>query len=177
MDLLARPIGGVGQTVDVYLECRLIYVRFSWRLNLPLCMQLAYRMYLCHTLNLPSCICQSPNWNEPHTASRTPRFGIFTNPYPNQFGESQFQYGDCFVGVFQSPTRSEFSHQKLRQSQRHGAPLLTKNLGNQHTAPANQELDKQEKGRLLRGWLLLTSQSDVSQISVLYGYVFLARPA
>jgi hypothetical protein len=41
------------------------------------------------------------------------------------------------------------------KSQRHGAPLLTKNLGNQHTAPANQELGEQEKG-----WLLLTSQIE-----------------
>ena len=57
--------------------------------------------------------CWSPNWNEPHTASGTPRFGILTNPYPNRFGESPFQYGDCFFGVFfQSRTRSAFSHQK-----------------------------------------------------------------
>jgi len=44
--------------------------------------------------------CWSPNWNEPHTASGTPRFGILTNPYPNRFGESPFQNGDCFFGVF-----------------------------------------------------------------------------
>jgi hypothetical protein len=62
--------------------------------------------------------------------------------------------GIGFLGVFfQSRARSAFSHQKLRQSQCHGAPLPTKNLGNQHTAPANQELGEQEKGRLL----LLTS--------------------
>jgi hypothetical protein len=61
-----------------------------------------------------------------------------------------YQFGDCFFGsFFQSRTRSAFSHQKLRQSQRHGAPLLTKNLGNQHTVPANQELGEKEKGRLL----------------------------
>jgi len=45
--------------------------------------------------------------------------------------------------------------QDRRQSQRHGAPLLTKNLGNQHTSPANQELGEQEKG-----WLLLPSQIE-----------------
>ena len=51
-----------------------------------------------------------------------------------------YQFGDCFFGsFFQSRTRSAFSHQKLRQSQRHGAPLLTKNLGNQHTAPAENK--------------------------------------
>ena len=49
-------------------------------------------------------VCRSPNWNEPHTTSGTPRFGILTNPYPNQFGESPFQYGDCFFGVFFSVT-------------------------------------------------------------------------
>jgi hypothetical protein len=54
-----------------------------------------------------------------------------------------------FVFFFQSRTSPAFSHQKLRQSQRHGAPLLTKNLGNQHASPANQELGGQEKGRLL----------------------------
>jgi hypothetical protein len=63
--------------------------------------------------------------------------------------------GIAFFCFFQSRTRSASSHQKLRLSQRHGAPLLTKNLGNQHTAPANQELGEQEKGRLL-----LTSQIE-----------------
>ena len=57
--------------------------------------------------------------------------------------------GIAFLVFFQSRTRSAFSHQILRQSQCHGAPLLTKNLGSQHTAPANQELGEQEKGRLL----------------------------
>ena len=46
------------------------------------------------------CPCQSPNWNEPHTASGTPRFGILTTPYPNRFGESPFQYGDWLFCVF-----------------------------------------------------------------------------
>jgi hypothetical protein len=57
--------------------------------------------------------------------------------------------GIPFFVFFQSRTSSAFSHQKLRQSQRHGAPLLTKNLGNQHTSPANQELGEKEKGRLI----------------------------
>ena len=65
-----------------------------------------------------------------------------------------------FFKFFQSRTRSAFSRQKFRQSQRHGAPLLVKNLGNQHTAPAVQELGEQEKGRLLRGRLLLTPRDD-----------------
>jgi hypothetical protein len=33
---------------------------------------------------------------------------------------------------------------KIELSQRHGAPLLAENLG--YSAPANQELGKQEKG-------------------------------
>ena len=60
-------------------------------------------------------ICWSPNWNGPQTDSGTPRFGILTNPYyPNQFGESQNWFGDCFFCVcffFQSCTRLAFSHQ------------------------------------------------------------------
>ncbi len=101
-------------------------------------------------------ICWSPNWNGPQTDSGTPRFGILTNPYPNRFGESQNRFGDCFFYVFfQSRTRSVKTHRKLRQSQRHGAPLLTKKLGNQGTPPSNQELGEQEKGRLL-----LTSQIE-----------------
>jgi hypothetical protein len=68
-------------------------------------------------IRLARSMCWSPNWNEPHTATGTPRFGTLTNPYPNRFGESLFQYGDCFFGVFfRSRTRSAFSHQKLRQS-------------------------------------------------------------
>jgi hypothetical protein len=35
---------------------------------------------------------------------------------------------------------------KIELSQRHGAPLLAENLGSQYSAPANQELGKQEKG-------------------------------
>jgi hypothetical protein len=71
----------------------------------------------------------------------------------------------CFK-FFQSRTRSAFSHQKFRQSQRHGAPFLAKNLGNQHTAPAIQELGKQEKGRLLLASLkVLSSQADNSTAS------------
>jgi hypothetical protein len=46
------------------------------------------------------------------------------------------------------------------QSQRHGAPLLAKNLGNQHTALANQELGKQEMG-----WFFLTSKIESVVIS------------
>jgi hypothetical protein len=99
-------------------------------------------------------MCWSPNWNEHHTASGTPPFGILANPYPNQFGESPFQYGDCYFGVFFSRAHDRPFLTKI-PSQRHGAPLLTKNLGNQHTAPANQELGEQEKGRLL-----LTSQIE-----------------
>ncbi len=98
-------------------------------------------------------------------------------PTQTDLGSPRSNIGIAFLVFFQSRTRSACSHQKLRRSQRHGAPLLTKNLGNQHTAPANQELDEQEKGWLLRGWLLLTLQSDVSQISVLYGYVLWAHLA
>ncbi len=68
-------------------------------------------------------------------------------------------WGLAFFKFFQSHTRSAFSRRKFRQSQRHGAPLLIKNLGNQHTAPAIQELGEQEKGRLLRGRLLLALTS------------------
>ncbi len=53
-------------------------------------------------------------------------------------------WGLAFFKVFQSRTRSAFSRRKFSQSQRHGTPLLVKNLGNQHTAPAIQELGKQE---------------------------------
>jgi hypothetical protein len=56
--------------------------------------------------------------------------------------------GIGFFKVISVTHKIAFSRQKFRQSQRHGAPLLAKNLGNQHTAPANQELGKQEKGRL-----------------------------
>ena len=49
------------------------------------------------------CRCWSPNWNEPHIGM-----------------------GIAFFCFFQSRTRSAFSHQKFRQSQRHGAPLITK---------------------------------------------------
>jgi hypothetical protein len=67
-----------------------------------------------------------------------PRFGILTL---TDLGIPVPIWGlGCFK-FFQSRTRSAFSHRKFRQFQRHGAPLLTKNLGNQHTAPANQELD------------------------------------
>jgi hypothetical protein len=76
-----------------------------------------------------------------------PIFGIVTNPYPIQFRESPFQYGDCFFCVFSVMHKIAFSRLKFRQSHCHGAPLLAKNLGNQHTAPANHELSKQEKGR------------------------------
>ncbi len=50
------------------------------------------------------CTCWSPNWNEPQTGSGTPQFGFLTNPYPNRFGESPNQYGDCFFCVFFSVT-------------------------------------------------------------------------
>jgi hypothetical protein len=56
-------------------------------------------------------------------------------------------WGLAFFKFFSVRHKIAFSRQKFRQSQRHGAPLLTKNLGNQHTVPANQELGKQEKGR------------------------------
>jgi hypothetical protein len=81
--------------------------------------------------------CWSPNWNEPHTASGTPRFGILTNPYPNRLGEPPFQYGDCFFGVFfQSRTRSAFSHQKLRQSQRQRRMMPTRRTSKEEAAAA-----------------------------------------
>jgi hypothetical protein len=79
----------------------------------------------------------------------TPQFGILTNPYPNRFGDPRTNMGIAFFCFFQSRTRSATSHQKLRLSQRHGAPLLAENLGSQYSVPANQELGKQEKGRLL----------------------------
>ena len=98
----------------------------------------------------PWYICWSPNWNEPHTAMGTPRFGLLTLSLPIPIrGVPIPIWGFLFLCFFQSRTRSAFSHQKLRQSQHHGAPLLTKNLGNQHTSPANQELGEQEKRRLL----------------------------
>ncbi len=62
--------------------------------------------------SLSKSICWSPNWNGPQTDSGTPRFGILTHPYPNRFGESQNQFGDCFFCVF-------FSHTQHR-------PFLTK---------------------------------------------------
>ncbi len=99
----------------------------------------------------------------------TPQIGINTKPV---WGATWFGirpqtdmgipipvWGLAFFKFFQSRTRSAFSRQKFRQSQCHGAPLLVKNLVNQHTAPAIQELGKQEKGRLLRGRLLLTLTS------------------
>ncbi len=59
---------------------------------------------------------------------------------------SLFQYGDwLFLMFFSFTHKIPFSRQKLRQSQCHGAPLLAKKLGNQPTAPANQELGEQEK--------------------------------
>ncbi len=89
-------------------------------------------------------ICCSLNWNDP-------QIGMGSYPIwdrsPNRFGDPHTSMGIGFFLVFQSRTKSAFSQQKFRQSQRHGAPLLAKNLGNQHTAPANQELSEQEKGR------------------------------
>jgi hypothetical protein len=85
------------------------------------------------------------------------RFGI--DPQTN-LGIPIPVWGLFFFLVFQSRTRLAFSHRKVRQSQRHGAPLFAKNLGNQHTGPANQELGEQEKGRLL-----LTSQIEGVVIS------------
>jgi len=41
-------------------------------------------------------ICWSPNWNEPHTTSETPRFGILTNPYPYRFGDPRSDMGSLF---------------------------------------------------------------------------------
>ena len=70
-------------------------------------------------------------------------------------GVPVLKWGLLFWCFLQPCTRLAFSHQKLRQFQCYGAPLPTQNLGNQHTAPANWELGKQEKG-----WLLLTSQIE-----------------
>ena len=33
-----------------------------------------------------TCMCWSPNWNEPHIGMGTPQFGILTYPYPYQYG-------------------------------------------------------------------------------------------
>jgi hypothetical protein len=45
--------------------------------------------------------------------------------------------GIAFLVFFFSHAQDR-RHQKLRLSQRHGAHLFNKNLGNQHTASANQ---------------------------------------
>jgi len=84
---------------------------------------------------------------------------------PNRFGDPQIGIltginsgipepvrGLPFLCFFQSRTWSAISQ---CNPQRHGAPLITKNLDNQHTAPAYWELGEQEKGRLL-----LTSQTE-----------------
>ncbi len=63
-------------------------------------------------------------------------------------GVPELVWGLLFLCFFQSRTTLAKTHRKLRQTQRHGAPLLTKNLGNQDTAPSNQELGEQENGRL-----------------------------
>ncbi len=102
-----------------------------------------------------------------------PQIGINTKPVwgATRFGISPQTdmgipipvWGLAFFKFFQTRTKSAFSHRKFRQSQRHGAPLLAENLGNQHTAPAIQELDEQEKGRLLLTSLkVLSSQVDNS---------------
>jgi hypothetical protein len=67
---------------------------------------------------------------------------------PNRFGDPRTNLGIGFFGVFLVTHKIAFSCQKLRQSQRHSAPLLAKNLGSQPIAPANRELGKQEKGRV-----------------------------
>ena len=89
-------------------------------------------------------ICRSPNWNDPQTdMGMSPIWNID----PNRFGDPRTNMGIGFFGVFSVTHKIAFSCQKLRQSQRHSSPLLAKNLGNQPTAPANQELGKQEEGR------------------------------
>ncbi len=40
--------------------------------------------------------CRSPNWNEPHSAMGTPRFGILTYPYPYRFGDPCSDMGSPF---------------------------------------------------------------------------------
>ncbi len=92
------------------------------------------------------------------------------NTSPNRYGDPHTSMGigffQAFFKFFQSRTRSAFSRRKFRQSQRHGAPLLIKNLGNQHTVPAIQELGEQEKGRLLltlTSLMVLSSQADNSK--------------
>ncbi len=86
-------------------------------------------------------ICWSPNWNKYQTGMGS--YPIW-NTSPNRYGDPHTSMGIGFFKFFQSRTRSAFSCRKFSQSQRHGAPLLIKNLGNQHTAPAIQELSKQE---------------------------------
>jgi hypothetical protein len=107
------------------------------------------------------------DFTKPFEMYVTPQIGINTKPVwgATRFGISPQTdmgipipvWGLAFFKFFQSRTRSAFSHRKFRQSQRHGAPLLAKNLGNQHTVPAIQELGKQEKW-----WVLLTSLKVLS---------------
>jgi hypothetical protein len=63
-----------------------------------------------------------------------PRFGILTQ---TDLGIPVPIWGLAFLVFFSVMHKIAFSHQKLRQSQCHGAPLLAENLGNQPTAPAN----------------------------------------
>jgi hypothetical protein len=44
-------------------------------------------------------LCWSPNWNEPHTAMGTPRFGLLTYPYPYRFGDPRHSKWGPHIGT------------------------------------------------------------------------------
>ncbi len=114
-------------------------------------------------------LCAYPNHNKPFKIYVTPQIGINTKPV---WGATRFGirpqtdmgipipvWGLAFFKFFQSRTRSAFLAQNLGNPNAM-AHLLVKNLGNQHTVPAIQELGEQETTTTTTTTARLTRRRD-----------------